>query len=232
MRIISKHKDYYDGGAMYGIDTKRVYLRELSKLNIDKMKIDLNFFEIIGFCGEIFIVLNASLPTFSCSCDHSKIINDWDRNPKDFILFNDDALNYDFVNKNGYEFHKRYNTSDTDKYVKKKINHKWSFRWRKEKYNDILKNTDKLNELFIKHKTPIFHIGTQNRETILTLNPVLKNYAFYKIYDTTQAFQRLEMFISSVLVSDEQGDVPVGGDVILAKSKGFDKWSFRKEKKA
>jgi len=230
MRIISKFKDYYDGGAVYGIDQERVYVREHQQdVDIDDTGIDLRYFEVIGFCGEIYVILNASEPEFYTHND--RVIKEWKRNPKDFILYNDDALENDFVNKDGFSFDDDRNTKPDDIFKLKPYDQdNYQFRWRKEYYDGLI-NNKKINELFLKYKVPTFHLKRGNRRTLLTLNPILQNFAFYRMYDTIQAFQKIEMFISSVLVSENQGDVPVGDDVTLAKSKGFNEWSFRKEKK-
>jgi hypothetical protein len=58
MRIISKFKDYYDGGAMYGIDKERVYVRETKIISVDNIKSQ--YFDVLGFCGDIYILKNFS----------------------------------------------------------------------------------------------------------------------------------------------------------------------------
>jgi len=60
------------------------------------------------------------------------------------------------------------------------------------------------------------------------INPVLKDYEFYKIFDSYQAFQEIQMFISGVLGSKEK-DIIMIEDKYKIASHGFDKWSFRKE---
>jgi hypothetical protein len=81
--------------------------------------------------------------------------------------------------------------------------------------------------LFIEHKIPIFHIGNSDNGRKLILNPKLSDFGFAKFFDSTQAFQRIEQYISNELASEFQPNIPVGGNEVLGRSKGFDEYSFR-----
>ena len=59
MRIISKFKDYYDGGAIYGIDKTHTFIRKTEEIILSEIPLSINEpHEIIGFCGEIYVILN------------------------------------------------------------------------------------------------------------------------------------------------------------------------------
>jgi len=60
------------------------------------------------------------------------------------------------------------------------------------------------------------------------INPLLKEYQFFKVFDSFQAFQEIQMFISGVLGNKEKEIVQVEDKYKIAQH-GFDKWSFRKE---
>ena len=61
------------------------------------------------------------------------------------------------------------------------------------------------------------------------INPLLKDYQFYKVYDAVQTFQEIQMFISGVLGNKEKEIIEVA-DKYKITQHGFDKkWSFRKE---
>ena len=62
------------------------------------------------------------------------------------------------------------------------------------------------------------------------VNPILKDYEFYKIFDAFQAFQEISMFMGGVLGRGEKEIVEVE-DKYKITQHGFDKWSFRKEPK-
>lgn len=65
-------------------------------------------------------------------------------------------------------------------------------------------------------------------QNTVTVNPILGNWQFYKVFDPYRTFQELEMFIGGVLAGE---DNPMEGiaDKDLAKAKGYDCMSFRKE---
>jgi hypothetical protein len=60
------------------------------------------------------------------------------------------------------------------------------------------------------------------------INPLLKEYQFYKVFDAVQAFQEIQMFLGGVLGNREKEIVNVA-DKYKITQHGFDKWSFRKE---
>ena len=62
------------------------------------------------------------------------------------------------------------------------------------------------------------------------LNPRLKRFEFYKVFDSYGAFQEIHMFLSGVLGNTEKKTVGVS-DIHRLEAHGFDrKTSFRKEK--
>lgn len=210
MIIISKFKDYYDGGATFGVNTSRRYIRETQEIKYSKFPFNFN---VIGFCGKIYPFDNIV----------SVIYN----NPKKYTNY-DPELHFE-----EYKDRDRVVDLNTDyRLVKKERKNYFGYWWhvvyhgmnKPQLFEAARKHKDLLN-LFIQYQVPVFHI----RGDILTLNPCLKDYAFYKVMDTTQAFQEIEMFLGNVLVSDTKVIVPVGDDNVIRDSKGFDKWTFRKE---
>ncbi len=63
----------------------------------------------------------------------------------------------------------------------------------------------------------------------LIINPLLKDYEFYKVFDSFQAFQEISMFMGGVLGRGEKEIIEVQDKYKIAQH-GFDKWSFRKMK--
>ncbi len=217
MRIISKWKDYYDGAAIYGIDKERIYVRKTEYLEVPVIQIPGYYksyrgkvnqeYDIIGFCGEIFLFNNYSEKLYS---------NKWKFHPKKYILWEEDAVDFEF---------EKIKTDFRPEILKKVKSNKWRG---KEGYEN-LKNSSFLKGLFLTHKVPIYYIGYVEGKTEhhLVLNPKLKDFAFAKFYDATQAFQRIEQFISNELASEFQPNIPTGGNEVLGRSKGFDEYSFR-----
>ncbi len=68
--------------------------------------------------------------------------------------------------------------------------------------------------------------GVKTKE--VEIYPILKKYQFYKVFDTYEAFQKIEHFLTNELIKPDDMKVVIP-DNLKAQSKGFDKWSFRKE---
>jgi len=240
MLIISKNnrKDYYDGVAgSTGIDKTIVYEREEKELTkkevpiffvhgIDSWQknknsafinfryhnlkkefqkdIPLMTYFIIGFCGKLYVGWKLY---YEISREYIK----------DVIT----EITYD------------------EKYISSMIdNSGWRGNF-SDNLNEI-KNFDAL-DIFRKYYTPIFVFDSdynitsipnngryRNMNSKFFINPILKNYEFYKIFDSFQAFQEIQMFISGVLGSNEKNVIEVE-DKYKITQYGFDKWSFRKE---
>jgi len=85
-----------------------------------------------------------------------------------------------------------------------------------------------LLDLFIKYKVPSFAYTNKG----LTLNPCLKDFNIQKVIHPYTVVQELEMFLNNDLCDTVTPPMPVGNDVVIAQSKGYDKWSFRKMPKS
>lgn len=92
-----------------------------------------------------------------------------------------------------------------------------------EKDNPI----SKLMEQF--HNPPIFSLSNRQREPIVTFNCSLKDLQFYKFIPVAQTFQELYVYLSNQ--ANPEKPIPKVSDEDLAFSKGFNKFSFRKDKK-
>ena len=238
MLIIGKNRDYYDGVVgSTGVDKTIVYERHTNEYDDnDKFPkefrsrkhyrdeetkfIDLCHFGIdrektkkylesdvfyVGFCGKIYV--------------------GW-------------KLYYK-VGKGFYEKIKCdiiYDIETAKKYLK-------DLRWSSENLNDLLKQIndyDPIN-IFREYNTPIFiydhyvnrtsverYWGGSGSNQRFIVNPVLKDYEFYKVFETYSAFQEIQMFISGVLGTNNKDIIEVEDKYKIAQH-GFDKWSFRKE---
>lgn len=230
MKIISKFKDYYDGGAVYGVDEKSVYVRETKIVELSNLKIRCNKFEIVGFCGEIYLAkfnrwrrkklrdggheyCEFDPKKDSYWCEES-LKWDIDERNGEFLLKKDDALSLRFFNED-------------------------------DVYNDLL-NSKELKDLFKKHATPIFHIpyiysdpfykrdpyyktSRWGNNVKVVINPCLKNIGFQTIKDTVQTFQEIYMYLNSVKEAGAKSESTAGNNEVVGNSKGFDRWSFRKQ---
>ena len=238
MLIVSKYKDYYDSAVGLGIDKTIVYERYLKTIECPKDILDVittNHFEdfnyrsiisknkytsgyfILGFCGKLYI-------------------------------------GFKFTKENNVNFNKSYDTKiiyDIEKARKlfdfNKNEHKkwyWSGKSNEERLNDFIFKIKSINciEWFRKFNIPIFLIGNNNdvfnyydNDSSLkkiTINPILKNYDFMKIYDPYTTFQEIQMFISGVLGINKDGIDVEMTEKQKVQQHGFDKkYGFRKRPK-
>lgn len=231
MYIISKNKDYYDGvvGTM-GVDKTIVYERstietEDSKdmpkefqpsinqswnnrrdnhfLNVGYMRTESKKYNdvdsfIIGFCGKLYL-------GWKFYYNVKKI------DERSVIV---DAVKTDII----------YGFENAKKYLK-------SGFWKDTTQEDIdyILKYDSIN-MFRTLNSPIFIYDTSrpSNGSTLIINPILKDYEFYKVVDSFTAFQEIQMFIGGVLGIGEKEIIEVE-DKYKIPQHGFDKWSFRKE---
>ena len=230
-----KNKDYYDGVAgTTGIDKSIIYERntiELENKNIpypfsrdiswkkyrDNIVINLSYFKlkkdyemkyfdisyfIIGFCGKLYV-----------GC-------------KSYYM-NGNVINFDIS----------YDMNHMKDCIIDRTYH--------DGFENTINNIQKLDtiNIFREYNTPIFLWDYcylkrySNRFSIyheknvkFFINPILKEYEFYKVFDTYQTFQEIQMFISGVL-GNKENNVVIISDKDKIIQHGFDKWSFRKESK-
>lgn len=233
MKIFSKFHDYYDSVLKFSQteDDGVVYQREPEEIvfNVNQAEVkefgDMRYFQdehvkFIGFCGKIYPIIHVdfrdseevTLETFFFGIDDDKFIERHANYYKKLSRFQLD-------NVGSREITWKLGRQPADWYPR---------------YNYI--TPFKLEEFFIRYNTPIFlfeNLGwsrthnSQNRWQLNT-NICLKDYNFQRILDPFTAFQEISMFFNTTLTNLKTPEMPVGDDKVLAASKGFDKWSFRK----
>lgn len=231
--IDKKRKDYYDGVVgTTGIDKTIVYNREFLEIedqqsfpkefisrgyNDKNPMVHLNKFGmykntkyhaystfIVGFCGNLYIGWKLFFK---------------DSNTSNAEVFHHITYDFDYVLN----------------YVKKE-------RWKTDLINNVkyTHNYDAMN-IFRKYKTPVFIYDTNVydddsddyrnwRKIKFFVNPLLKDYEFYKVFDSFTTLQEIQMFLSEILV--EEKEVIKIADKYKIEQHGFDKYSFRKDKEA
>lgn len=228
MRIISKWKDFYDNAASYGVDVEKVYVRDTRDTNIDvsgdwrQSSIKMDKFDLIGFCGEIYPFLNGS-----STYDAPDV-------RKERILYGHDAVKFERNHKYPTPTHPQ--NKEPFFVEDENYNSKWKFD-DPQLYYDKLVNNEVLKQIFHQYKVPVFYIRrnaarkqSKNKWTIeVVLNPNLQDLCFFKVKDSVQAFAEIHQYLDVIQSQDTQVDVPVGGNDVVGRSKGFDETSFRKE---
>lgn len=235
MKIFSKFHDYYDSVLKFSQTEEDgvVYQREPEEIifNINQSEIKevgynryftCKYIKFIGFCGKIYPVV---VVDFGDSEDSVQEI---------YYVGRDDEKLYERIDNYNRKMSRQrvfsgFNDRELDFLMGKTPEDSW---WKR--YTFI--TPFKLEEFFIKYETPIFLFeqlewrythNSQNRWR-LTKNVCLKDFGFQKIVDPFTAFQEISMFFNSTLTNLKTPVMPVGDDKVLAASKGFDKWSFRK----
>lgn len=234
MKLITNFHDYYDTPFRHSaVDPKHIFKRETSSIEIphvfsrfiySRNLSQLNtehgvFFKgFIGFCGKFypfitFHPLGNPKEIFYTSSELTK---------KHSNLFYDDTKD-----------RRLRGCTDTIqvwcKWLDTGIIKNWS-----DSYE--LHKDQQLFAFFEKHKTAYFLVTGENWKDIhsserskimITLYPNLKDYQFFKIFDTYHAFQAIEQYLTNNLVKPDMIEIKIP-DKLKAESKGFDKWSFRK----
>ena len=241
MYIISKNKDYYDGVAgSTGIDKTIVYERypveidnqiKMPKIfhhkntwqyRYDNQFLNIRYSEldskkskkynnvhsfIVGFCGKLYLGWKFHYTVKADRLGLEKIKTD--------IVYG-----YDNAKKYLREKHWKHNLEDDVNFIKSydPIN---IFR----EINAPVFIYDNESNLNFSNNGQLLNYG------LLIINPLLKDYEFYKVVDTFQAFQEIQMFLGGVLGRGEKEIIQVA-DKYKIEQHGFDKWSFRKEPKS
>lgn len=227
MRIISKKHDYYDRVQQYGQDDI-TYIRTEQKIQINYNGHDLYYslgrygYEgvvlsegLIGFCGKLY-------PYVSISCTGKKI-----------YCYTIDVVDQ-YLEKN---YPKTIDEFLLKKYRYSRI--RYNFRGKTSirdfveaylKYFSVPENQKELKEI-TKYfdMAPIFSVHKAGyKEGFVHLNCLLRPYEFYRVLDVQRTFQELQMWMSNIAKPIKP--IPHIDDVTMAEAKGYDKFSFRKEK--
>jgi len=222
MLIVSKHHDYYDTAIGYGVDKTVVYQRKETDLR--EHPPDAHNYQLIenkhwsvrvtqaaiGFCGKIY-------PFVKFSLTDKKTLGG---ETAEIFFYSKEEVEAFMARKNyRKDDSRRYVRPENDVFSPKALDILFNEGYYR-KWNEVVSWKSREAD-FVKYQCPVFLIqgGT-------VLNPVLKNFQFYKIKDSYTAFQDIYMFISGVLGSPERSMVEID-DVSQRDKKGFDCCSFK-----
>lgn len=231
MRIISEFHDYYDAVQAQGQDQTVVWVRKSETVKFKthrndegkeypfpKFRHGIGWLRdesvrvrqyIIGFCGKTYPVLRLSVSMDDYSyCYNIEEVDEFVR-----------------AHLSDQESREYFRTKGYGKYWKRKIPGK-----RKdyvEFFDECAQKQETFEHFFIEHHSPIFVATIDRWDAEMVFNAPLKEYGFYRLFDTYTAFQELAMYYGGVLGGVRE-HVPDVSDKDLAEAKGFNKWSFRK----
>jgi len=230
MLIISKQKDYYDGvvGTM-GVDKTIVYERH-TKEYIKRNEFPKEFcYDMTRGWKERSPELNVGITHLKEGIEKYKRVN-W------FIVGFCGKLYIGwklwYREEDGLSGEWKYDISYDFDYVEPMIKISYMFHKPSDSVKKIL-NYNAIN-IFREHHTPSFIYYEDDgyrvsRNEKFIVNPILKDFEFYKVFDSFTAFQEIQMFLGGVLGSGENDMVEISNKNKILKH-GFDyKWSFRKE---
>jgi hypothetical protein len=182
-------------------------------------------FGIIGFCGNIYpyikiIEIDKDIP-------YTNSIENYVYSLPDFIKvlkgYKDSKLKY--VNSS------KTLCTDFYKIIEDWLENNKIERWRESFELDDCKD---LINIFTDHNVAYFNLCCERVPYMdnVQLYPVLANYQFFRVMDIFSTYQTLESYLCNILVAPDDPYIEPVSDKIKAESKGFDKFSFRKEKQS
>jgi hypothetical protein len=244
MLILAKKKDYYDGVAgSTGIDKTIVYDRQIVELEKDELP---DQFKKSGFYDSFREREKSPLYRLSNATIRKEYHKIYPRGAHFIIGFCGKLyIGWKFYSfkENYYDAYDNINTTinyNIDEI--KQVLEPMTWDGAIADHIDYIQKFDAM-DWFRKFNAPCFVYDHDYKRKSLDIkywrgdntvkfiiNPLLKEYEFFKVFDSFQAFQEIQMFISGVLGNKEKEIVQVADKYKIA-GHGFDKWSFRKEPK-
>lgn len=222
MKIISDRKDYYDCIQAYGQDRTLVYLRKPEEVYLERgewpfpsmynpwwfSNTDITQ-HIIGFCGKIYPMLEIR-----------GYIRDTPLGEKCFTIEEIDAFVEKYASKRQKDAYNSRGSRWWRGYGKRRAEFVKLFE-------DCKKKQESYAEMFQEKHCPIFVATTCGAKSKIVYNALLRPYNFVRIFDPYTAFQEISMFMGSMAMPEKE--MPIISDELKIYSRGFDKWSFRRE---
>lgn len=221
MRIISKFHDYYDCMQRYGQDDGLVYMRNKETHYFSEHKhlqrqichkfLNLHYYKFhIGFAGKIysgleFCSMGERMYCYSVA-DVDKIVNFGETSKKEKATY------FDSVKPKGRFWRGMNRWCNETQYNIREV------------FEELKEKAEQLPNYFEKYNTPIFYADSAK----LISNPCLKDMDFQRVINTQVAYQELQMYLSNQ--ASPEKPIPQVTDKDMRDIKGFDQYSFKKEK--
>lgn len=236
MKIISKFHDYYDYLTCYS--DKNVFYRKFETIPVNDERKQIYWSDDVGF-NSLRVYINFC-NLFFCGKDYpfvSVYYNSYENRRKfSTKYFFNELEYYDFI----VELNNQIVSNPEFKYAFRFRNIKTLLQecFRKNSFSDEIIPRNKYKEFFpildyvekewLRTIFPAAYLIVKHHEIVKY--PKLDELGFYNIVSAEEAYQEIEYYLFNVL-NKSDADVPVGTDVEILESKGFDrKNSFRKEK--
>lgn len=244
MKIITKFKDYYDGcnydhsiqSGIYERHTRVIPTNNWIEMSNQLISNNKDAFSlctgVIGFCGKIYPYVYFRDGNLSYGEVKTQFIYSYE----DFEPIREMLIERE-GKRNRWHWHYDLlsdKKTDAENWFKGEFSEVTkSFHYTKNK-----KNILNLKDIFYENRVPCFAVHSRvwtdeferKFKWKIVLNPCLKDYMFYRVFDPYTAFQEIEMFMNNQIVRPDDPPIDPVPDRIKAESHGFNKFSFRKDK--
>lgn len=226
MRIISRFQDYYDRAMAHGADQSRVFLREqveyaeqsktlpvpeylkqflqLTKQGDTRKGVTLSPF-LVAFAGKLY-------PGVYCSRPASADLTQESDGPISECFYELEQL---------LIFCKKHDIS---------LEKKWFFDQQTEaqRYAQFfdLRGSDRCEKMLAEHGIAVAAATHQGGSKVM-VNPALKTFEFFRVFDAWQTYQELDMYLGALAAPDTKPPVQIADKDRIAQH-GFNGQSFRK----
>jgi hypothetical protein len=225
MRIISRFQDYYDRSLAHGADQTRVFLRDTTEYTeqhknsevpvhltqlTNLLKGDMSsgraslFPFLVAFAGKLY-------PGVRCHLTGSAADNPPTQSTAEIV--------YDFGSL------QRFCTAHQVDLDKKGLFDRRSQAQRFKAFFDLA-GSDRCGAMLAEHGISIA-VVIKGRPGCVLVNPQLKTFEFFRVFDAWQAYQELDMYIGALAAPDTKPPVQVA-DADRIQQHGFNRQSFRK----
>lgn len=227
MHLVSPFRDFYDVGLATGYDESIKYIRTPVEVerewgfpytcgNLYRRDNDRGFktvtTHIIGFCGKIY-------PMLEITAQNEKVA---------FCKCLEDVDKFVEANYREREINEYFNR-DKSRYWKC---HYWAYGQGRyvftEFFDKCQKEQNDFQRKFEKYHCPVFVASCNEDETKIVYNGCLKDVQFFRYFDPITAYQEVFMWLANQAVPMKP--IPKIDDKTMVGIKGFDKFSFRKDK--
>lgn len=227
MKIQSKFRDYYDGVRRFGIDPKIHYARlqrQLGRAEIIAKNLPL---DALTELPHFYHTVSFNQPIFRVVAFCGRLIPVWSTNDRGTITNYLSALQF-------LKACAKLRYHGAQKLVDEYEGKRWVFPTEIRRTTiEEWRRTHGLRDMTKYHKqlgAPVFLLEVHDRNQVhCEVNPILKPLGFSHIMDPETCWQELSIFIGNYLT--DAREIPPVSDADLIVGKGFDKHSFRSEKK-
>ena len=230
MKIISKFHDYYDG---INPSQEPIWIRKNGLIPLSNSS-DSSYFskEIIEWLITVYYSLKKPKINY-----YPKVRKFYNPYPFDQNFICICGKIYPFYEYKGKVFIDRQKIVDYYHSIVKKGDECsiWDTKWIGSRFVKCVSykewkqfiNQEKLLQVHLMTKSPIFLIVKEHNNLFIEVNPCFKTYNLHKCFNAWSLYQDIEQYLTNELVQCKNPPVELD-DVSKRDKHGMDKWSFKK----